>query len=57
MPKHVYLMDVNNGQDTTGRYIASDIPKRMALSLVLNGTKVTVILQQINNGYGKFLLG
>lgn len=49
--EHVYLMDVNNGRDTTARYIASDVPKRMILAPVLNGTKVTVTSQPVNNGY------
>eukprot|EP00252_Welwitschia_mirabilis_P009498 TRINITY_DN22138_c0_g1_i1.p1 TRINITY_DN22138_c0_g1~~TRINITY_DN22138_c0_g1_i1.p1 ORF type:complete len:760 (-),score=168.67 TRINITY_DN22138_c0_g1_i1:306-2585(-) len=37
--EHVYLMDVNNDRESTARYVASDVPKRMALVPILNGTK------------------
>ncbi|GLJ12519.1 hypothetical protein SUGI_0192610 [Cryptomeria japonica] len=46
--EHVYLMDVNNGQDSTAKYTASDLPKRMILSPVLNGTKATIPSQPID---------
>jgi WD and tetratricopeptide repeat-containing protein 1 len=48
--EHVYLMDVNNSRDTTARYMASDVPKRMILAPVLNGKKVTVTCKQFNDG-------
>ncbi|KAH9321611.1 hypothetical protein KI387_016250, partial [Taxus chinensis] len=46
--EHAYLMDVNNGQDSTAKYIASDVPKRTCLPPVLNGTKVTIPSQPSN---------
>uniref|UniRef100_A0A0D6QXS2 Anaphase-promoting complex subunit 4 WD40 domain-containing protein n=1 Tax=Araucaria cunninghamii TaxID=56994 RepID=A0A0D6QXS2_ARACU len=47
--EHVYLMDVNNAQDSTAKYVTSDVSKRTILAPVLNGTKGTVPLQPIDN--------
>ncbi|XP_011622171.1 WD and tetratricopeptide repeats protein 1 isoform X1 [Amborella trichopoda] len=38
--EHVYLMDVNVGGDSVMKYRASDIPKRMVLAPLPNGTEI-----------------
>lgn len=46
--EHVYLMDVNCRKDDTIAYMASDIPKRIVLEPIVNGTQSSPTLINMN---------